>query len=216
MIKITTLFLFFIMLAIVSCNSTNESLEKNDIDFNNSNEETHKLGDSIDPTSFETKATISRNDDLKFFVSAISAIEKHPLYSPEWSRLVIRFYPFELDGDDIKNITLDKLELIRKKRYIYTEYNTELVNSTIYNNYAELYLNIDRQFKVGQIDISVPGYSCTVAYTQKDIDDFLQEFKLDVDTVNLSSKGSAVCPRNFKNISFSWDIELNGLVFDLR
>ncbi len=90
-------------------------------------------------------------------------------------------------------------------------------NPKDYNNsYAFLQLSVDKDSRVWQVDISVPGHGCTVAPFEKDVKNFLQEYQFDGKNLRLKSKGSYECDMKFMGIpnqKFGWDVNLNTPVF---
>ena len=71
--RVKIFLVFLIMLFVISCNSTKKSLEiEAKTNYFDSSES--KIADNKQP--IEVKAIISRNDDSKVFISAISSIEK--------------------------------------------------------------------------------------------------------------------------------------------
>ena len=75
---------------------------------------------------------------------------------------------------------------------------------------------MDKNFIVGQVDMSVPGHSCTITPFQQDFKNFLQNYQFDGRKLRLKSKGPYVCDMRYMGIpnqQFDWDIDLNLRVF---
>jgi hypothetical protein len=76
---------------------------------------------------------------------------------------------------------------------------------------------VDKQFKVWQVDMAVPGHTCTIAPFEQDVKNFLQNYQFDGRNLKLKSKGSYVCDMKFMGIpnqKFGWDIDLSIPVFE--
>ena len=90
-------------------------------------------------------------------------------------------------------------------------------NPTDYNNgNAVLQFSLDKDLKVWQVDMSVPGHGCTIAPFEQDVKNFLQDYQFDGKNLRLKSKGSYVCDMKsmgMANQKFGWDVDLNTQVF---
>ena len=78
-------------------------------------------------------------------------------------------------------------------------------------------LTVDKSYKVWQVDMSVPGYACTIAPFPKDVETFLQSYRFDGTNLQLTSKGSYVCGKAFANVpdqTLGWDIKVDLPVFE--
>src|SRR5262245_56884470 len=58
---------------------------------------------------------------------------------------------------------------------------------------AVLQLTVDKEATVWQVDLSVPGHTCTVAASDGEARDILQMFQFDGARLRLRSRGSHVC-----------------------
>jgi len=84
---------------------------------------------------------------------------------------------------------------------------------------AVIQLSVDKDYKVWQVDMAVPGHTCTVAPFEKDVKRFLQDYRFDGRNLRLKSKGLYVCDLKFMKIAdqtFTWDIDLNILVYEKK
>jgi hypothetical protein len=166
---------------------------------------------SVDPNSFHTNANFSVNNDAMSLSTAIATIGPR-LGAPGYSWLRISFYSFPVAADDIAGIMKGDTGSMDKK------WNQKASNPKDYNNsYAFLQLSVDKTSKVWQVDMSVPGYTCTIAPFEQDVKAFLQSYQYDGKNLKLKSKGSYVCDMKFmgtSNPKFSWDIDLTTLVFE--
>ena len=96
-------------------------------------------------------------------------------------------------------------------------WNMLATNPALYRtSFASLQLSVDRDFTVWQVDMAVPGHSCTIAPFEADVQKFLQTYQADVHHVSLKSAGSYVCDMKFMglaNQTFRWDVDLDLSVF---
>jgi hypothetical protein len=75
---------------------------------------------------------------------------------------------------------------------------------------AVLQLTVDKNSTVWQIDLSLPGHTCTVAGSDREAKNALQEFQFDGRRLRLSGKGSHDCAMTslgIPNQRFEWDID---------
>lgn len=84
---------------------------------------------------------------------------------------------------------------------------------------AIIQLSIDKDYKVWQADMAVPGRGCTIAPFEKDVKSFLQDYRFDGKNLRLKSKGLYVCGMKSLKIpdqTFTWDIDLNIPVYEKK
>ena len=166
---------------------------------------------SVDPKSFQTHANFSVDNNAMSLSTAIATIEPR-LGAPGYSWLRITFYSFPVTADDIAGVMKGDVGSMDKK------WNNMASNPKDYNiSRAVIQLSVDKNFKVWQADMSVPGHACTIAPFEPDVKAFLQDYRFDGKNLTLKSKGSYVCDMKFieiPNQKFSWEIELNTKVFE--
>jgi hypothetical protein len=164
----------------------------------------------VDPNSFHTNANFSVDNDAMSLSTAVATIEPR-LGAPGYSWLRISFYSFPVTVEDIAGILKGETASMDKK------WNRKASNPKDYNNsYAFLQLSLDKNSKVWQVDMSVPGHTCTIAPFEPDVKNFLQDYQFDGKNLRLKSKGSFVCDMKFMGIpnqKFGWDIDLSTIVF---
>jgi hypothetical protein len=165
---------------------------------------------TVDPNSFHTSASFSVDGNAMSLSTAVATIEPR-LGAPGYSWLRISFYSFPVAAEDIPAVTKGDTSSMDKKR------KNMASNPKDYNNsYAFLQLSVDKDSRVWQVDISVPGHGCTVAPFEKDVKNFLQEYQFDGKKLRLKSKGSYECDMKsmgIPNQKFGWDVNLNTPVF---
>jgi hypothetical protein len=98
------------------------------------------------------------------------------------------------------------------------KWNKKASNPNDYNNSrAVIQLSVDKDSKVWQVDMSIPGHTCTVAPFEPDVKAFFEDYQFDGKKLRLQSKGSYVCDMKFMgnpNPKFNWEIDLNTTVFE--
>ncbi len=163
------------------------------------------------PASFRTSAKFSVDKSEMTLSSAVATIEPR-LGAPGYSWLRITFYGFPLTAEDVAGVTKGDLATMERK------WNAKASNPADYNHsHAVIQLSVDAAHKVWQVDMSVPGHSCTIAPFEQDVKAFLQKYQFDGKKLTLKSKGSYTCDMKFMGIpnqNFVWDIDANVPVFE--
>jgi hypothetical protein len=163
-----------------------------------------------DPSTFKTSATFSVDSSVSSLTTAIATIESRP-DAPRYSWVRINFYSFPVTAEDLAGIQEGNVESMNKK-WMKKSSNPKDYNSSN----AVIQLTVDRDFNVTQVDMAVPGHTCTIAPFEPDVKNFLQSYRFDGKKLSLRSKGSYVCDMKFMGIpnqKFSWDIDLSLPVF---
>ncbi len=152
----------------------------------------------IDPRLFDTVAKFSIDEDVKMLSSVIATIEEHPAHGPEHLWLQINYYSFALTAEEVEEAASGNFDLITNRRY-----------EEDYDSQAIILISMTRDYKVWQIDISMPGVTCTIAWLDEDVKSFLQTFQYEDDNLMLKAEGSYTCgtPVN-KTLSWLTDIEI--------
>ena len=162
---------------------------------------------ALGPDSFATKARFSVDADEFPLSTAIATIEPRP-GAPGYSWVRIYFYSFAPAGEDMAAISAGNVDSMDKKwehkASVPADYN---------HGYANIQLSVDSAFKVWQVDMAVPGHTCTVAPFENDVHNFLQDYHFDGKTLTLKSKGSYVCDMMSGKQRFGWDIDVQTPVF---
>jgi len=165
----------------------------------------------FDPSSFNTKATFSVDSDVMSLTSAVATIEARP-NAPGYSWLRISFYSFPPAAEDIASVVSGNVESMDRK------WNKKASNSKDYNHsHAVLQLSVDKDRKIWQVDMSVPGHACTIAPFEQDVKNAWQTYQFDGKHLRLKSKGSYICDMKFMGIpnqKFGWDVDLNLPAFE--
>jgi hypothetical protein len=159
----------------------------------------------LDSSTFTTNATFSVDKDAMSLSTAVATLEPR-LGAPGYSWLKIHFYSFPLAAEDIAGALKGSVASMDKK------VNVKASNPADYNHSnATIQLAVDKDFKVWQVDMSVPGHACTIAPYEADVAKFLQDYQFDGKKIRLRSKGSYTCDMKFMGIpnqQFGWDVNL--------
>jgi len=165
---------------------------------------------SVDPGSFATDAKFSVDRAAMSLSTAVATIEPRR-GAPGYSWLRINFYSFPVTVEDLPGILNGDVRSMDKK------WNQKSGNPAEYNrSNAVIQLSVDQQFKVWQVDMAVPGHTCTIAPFERDVASFLQNYKFDGRRLKLKTQGSYVCDMKFMGIAnqtFGWDMNLDVPVF---
>lgn len=162
-----------------------------------------------DPKAFETRAVFSIDKDAMTLTSVAATIEPRP-GAPGYSWLRMNFYAFKFTAADIAGAVKGRVESMDAK------WTRTASDPKIYNHsYGVFQLSVDKNFKVWQIDMSVPGHACTIASSEPRVKGALQAYRFDGTHLRLKSKGSFVCDLGLggPNRSFGWDLDLDVPVF---
>jgi len=165
---------------------------------------------AVDTSSFNTSANFSVDNQQMALSSAIATIEARP-NAPGYSWLRIHFYSFPLAAEDVAGALNGNVESMDRKR------TKKASNPKDYNtSNAVIQLSVDSNFKVWQVDMAVPGHTCTIAPYEPDVKKFLQNYQFDGTNLRLTSRGSYLCDMKFMGIpdqNFAWNIDLTATVF---
>jgi hypothetical protein len=166
---------------------------------------------ATDPNSFHTDAKFSVNDVAMSLSTAIATVEPRR-GAPGYSWLRTTFYSFPPAADDLAAVLKGDTSSMDSK------WNKKASNPKDYNtSRAVIQFTVDQNSKVWQVDMSIPGYTCTIAPFETDVKAFLQDYQFDGKSLRLKSKGSYVCDMKFMgspNSKFAWDIDLRTTVFE--
>jgi hypothetical protein len=163
-----------------------------------------------DPSAFQTHAVFSIDDDAMSLTSVAATIEARRNV-PGFSWLRLNFYSFRFTAVDIAGAVNGQVDSMDKK------WKARASNPKDYNHSnAVVQLSVDKDLKVWQVDVSVPGHACTIAASERDVKSVLQDYRFDGKRLRLKSKGSFVCDMKslgIPNQRFGWDLDLDVPVF---
>jgi hypothetical protein len=160
---------------------------------------------------FGTNATLSVDNNAMTLTSAVAITEARK-YPAGYSWVRIHFYSYPLTPDDIAAAKTGDVQPLDKK-----------ANKTSYDpknrmaSSGEIQLSVDKNFKVWQVDMAIPGHACTIAPFEKDVQSFLQTYHYDGKNLRLKSKGSHVCDLRAVDAgeqNYNWDFDVTLPVFE--
>ena len=114
--------------------------------------------------------------------------------SPGYSWLRIYFYGSALSPDDSMAAAKGRVGSIKEKWS------------------AVLQLTVDKDSNVWQVDLALPGHTCTVAESDREAKNALPAFRFDGRRLLLRSTGSHVCDMKslgIPNQTFEWGVDLD-------
>jgi hypothetical protein len=127
--------------------------------------------------------------------------------APGYSWLRITFYSFPFTEADRAAAMKGHLESMDAR------WTNKATNPKDYNHSnAVIQLGVDKNWKVWQVDMSVPGHACTIAGSEREVKAALQEYRFDGTRLRLRGKGSFVCEMNtpgVPNRRYGWDLDLD-------
>ena len=137
--------------------------------------------------------------------TAVATLEPR-LGAPGYSWLRIHFYSYPMAADDIAQALTGSVASMDKKARM------KASNPADYNHsHAMIQLEVDKNLKVWQVDMSVPGHACTIAPYEPDVAKFLQDYQFDGKKIKLRSKGSYTCDMKVMGVpnqQFEWNIDV--------
>ncbi len=161
--------------------------------------------------NFNTKASLSV-DNTAITLSSAVAITEARNYPAGYSWVRIHFYAFPLTPGDVASAKSGNVQSLDQKAN-----KNSFDPKTHTSSHGRIQLSVDKDFKVWQVDMSIPGHGCTIAPYEKDVQSFLQTYHYDGKNLRLKSKGSFIC--DLKSVGagekiYKWDIDVTLPVFE--
>ena len=166
----------------------------------------------LNPSSFHVRAKLSVGDHTISLPNGVAILQPR-LGAPGYSWLRIYFYSFPLTAEDIASARNGDVKSMERK------WRKKASNPDDYNNsHGVIQFSIDKNHKVWQVDMSVPGHTCTIAPFPKDVEAFLQSYQFNGTNLKLVSKGTYVCGTlaNVPKQTLGWDISVDLPVFEKK
>jgi hypothetical protein len=124
------------------------------------------------------------------------------LGAPGYRWLRVHFYAYPLTTTDVLAVTNGNIESLERR------WKAMAGTPAKYNvSHALLQLGVDKDGKVWQVDLAVPGFACTIAGSDREANVLLQEYRFDGSRLKLRAKGTHSCEK------FGWDIDVTTPVF---
>jgi hypothetical protein len=162
------------------------------------------------PSRFNTHATFSVDRQSMSLTTAIATIEPSRM-APGYSWLRVYFYSFAPTADDVAEAMRGSVASM-DRRWQSTSSNPSEYNASR----AVLQLTVDKDHRITQADLSLPGHTCTVASTAPELGAFAQSFTLVANHVRLASKSTYLCDMTSTGSgkqSFAWAVDVDVPVF---
>lgn len=145
-------------------------------------------------------ANISAGDDNYAPISMIATSEKHPADDGSGYKMIfLHFYPFELSEEELAAIQKDGTDALKDKIY------SDMKN--YYSKTATFYMTVNSDGKIQQMDISVPGTTCTVAWREDDLNKYIQDSSVTQTHISLKTSGEYECDSVHK--TFKWNLDID-------
>jgi hypothetical protein len=152
----------------------------------------------LTPATFKTVAHFSSGTTTVTLTTAVATIEPRA-GAPGYSWLRVTFYKFPLTAADVAAVRGGRIDGLEQRWQASSgrpaEYNA---------GHAVIQLGVDSAGKVWQIDLALPGHSCTVAASDKEAAALMQAYSFNGQRLRLTSKGTHSCEK----LSWSTDVEL--------
>jgi len=171
------------------------------------------VASSIAPSDFKVAATMGVDNFLASLNYGVATIAPR-FGAPGYSWLYIEFYSFAPLPGDVVELSKGSTKSMQGRWY------KTAADPVAYNKgHAGLKLTLDKGFSVGQVDMDIPGHSCTVVESRQDIEAFSRDYHFDGKQLRLKSRGSFVCDMTSMGggkPKFSWDVDVNIPVYPKR
>ena len=122
-------------------------------------------------------------------------------------KFFLEFYAFPMNSQEEKDAALGNKDIIRNKMPR-TENGVDAYN----RSNAKLIVTVSEDYKtIYQVDMAIPGYTCTIAQYTNKAPDFAQAYSFDGKIIHLVSKGSNTCFGG--KHKFFWSVNLTAPVY---
>ena len=163
------------------------------------------------PDTFKTTARFAVDRTALVLSSAVATVEPRS-NAPGYRWLRVYFYAFPLTAADVTAVKTGSVESLERR------WKSKADHPADYNvSNAVLQLGIDKDGRAWQIDLAIPGHSCTVAASDRESAAAMQTYQFDGRRLRLKTKGSHVCDFNARGVAnptFTWDVDVSLPVFD--
>jgi len=160
--------------------------------------------------AFTTKARFSIDRTILRLPSVVATIQPRPdAQGSRW--LLVHFYAFPLTPEDIADARTGNVEPLDKRWKSLADHPAQYNVSS-----ALLQLSIDKDANVSQIDLAVPGHTCTIAPSDQQAKAMLQDYRFDGQRLRLKTRGNYLCHMNLvgeADPTFGWDVDVDVPVF---
>jgi methylthioribose-1-phosphate isomerase len=155
----------------------------------------------VTPASFTTKAQVTVDRTVLSLTSAVATIEPRP-NAPGYRWLRVHFYAFALSHAEAAAAGKGNIDPLERRWEAMAGNRPAAYNVSN----AILQLAVDKDGKVWQVDLSVPGHTCTIASSDVEANKLLQDYQFDGTRLRLRTRGAHPCEK------FAWDVDLKTTV----
>ena len=163
----------------------------------------------LEPSAFNARAKFSIDGDVLLLSTGVATIEPRA-QGYRWLR--VNFYSFPPTPADVAAAMKGDVASMDRR------WTSKADNPRDYNHsWAFLQLTVDKDRNVTQVDLSVPGYGCTIAASAGEAAKALPGYQFDGKRLTLKGKGSFICDMSFAkspNRTYGWDLDVNIPVFE--
>jgi hypothetical protein len=163
-----------------------------------------------DAAAFTTNAKFSIDRTTLALSSVVATIEPRP-NAPDSRWLLVHFYAFSLTPEDIASARRGNVEPLDARWKSLADKPAQYNVSS-----ALLQLSVGRDASVWQIDLAVPGHTCTIAPSDRQAKAMLQDYRFDGTRLRLKTRGNYLCHMNMvgePDPRFGWDVDVDVPVF---
>ncbi len=160
------------------------------------------LAADVDPQLLGTQATLAV-DHVTHSMRSVFASLTNEFFSGEVNALRLDFYDVPLTKGDVADLTEGDPSTLRQRSY--GDYSWGAVT-----------LFLDAGNHISQVNMSLRGYACTVAWKKDELEQWMKRFAYDGERLTLRNKGSYRCGEatKIKAFTLSWDVNVDAPVFD--
>jgi hypothetical protein len=164
------------------------------------------------PQTFHTTARFSVDSDVLRLQTAVAIAESHASFR-DVSWLHLYFYAFPLTPDDVAGLSAGSIDGLERKR-------TRAVGGPDRNHSrAVLHLLLDRDSRLSNASLEVPGLTCTIVVESATAKNAVQDYQFDGKRLQVKARGASTCDLTSVGggkRGMSWDVDVNIPVFVRR
>ena len=165
------------------------------------------------PQTLHTTAHFSVDADVLSLQTAVAISQPHARFK-EFSWLQIYFYAFPLTADDVAALSTGSIAALEHKRTQAAAGGPDPNHSR-----AVLHLLLDKDSKLSNASLEVPGLTCTIVEEPATAKNAVQTYQFDGKQLQVDARGASVCDQ--MSVSggkrmMSWEVGVNIPVFARR
>jgi hypothetical protein len=165
------------------------------------------------PQTFRTSARFSVDSDELRLKAAVALSEPHAHFGTfSWVR--VYFYAFDLTAADVSSLSHGSVDGLERRRMQLSSGGPDLNHSR-----AVLHLLIDKDSKLSNASLEVPGLTCTIMVDASTAASAVQTYQNDGRQLQVKAKGASVCDLTAVKGGrrpITWDVDVNIPIFGAR